>query len=53
MNSTLLLSLIQVLTGKLQASPNVPKEIGQLAAGAGALVAGILAAIHSGSGEIA
>ena len=53
MNTTLLLSLVQVLTGTLQASPNVPKGIGQIAADAGTSVAAILTAIHSGSGEVA
>jgi hypothetical protein len=53
MNSTLLLSLVQVLTGTLQANPNVPKGISQIAADAGSSVAAILVAIHSGSGEVA
>ena len=53
MNSTLLLSLVQVLTGALQNNPNVPKGIGQIAGDAGSSVAAILAAIHSGSGDVA
>jgi hypothetical protein len=53
MNSTLLLSLVQVLTGTLQANPNVPKGISQIAADAGSSVAAILVTIHSGAGEVA
>ncbi len=52
MNSTLLLSLVQVLTGVLNTNPNVPKRIGVIAADAESSVAAILAAIHSGSGGV-
>jgi hypothetical protein len=52
MNLTLLLSLIQVLTGVLTSNPNVPKGIGQVAADAEVSLAAIFTAIHSSSGGL-
>ena len=52
MNSTLLLSLAQALTGVLTSNPNIPKGIGQTAVAAEASLAAIVNAIHSTSGGV-
>jgi uncharacterized protein (UPF0147 family) len=52
MNSTLLLSLVQVLTGVLTSNPNVPKNIGQVAASAETSLAAIFTAIQRSSGGV-
>lgn len=52
MNSILVLSLIQVLTGVLTSNPNVPKGIGQVAANTEASLAAIFTAIHSSPGGV-
>ncbi len=51
MNPTLLLSIVQVLTGVLKTNPEVPPSISQIAGDAESSVAAILAAIHSDAGE--